>query len=261
MKKIVVLPIAMMVLALSASDAYATESKNNDNHGGLRANIGINARIDNDKERREADKKFEDNKSRDSRDYSDMGLFATVTAKSSNSITIKSNSTGTIYTVATADVSVRKHGEKDADMSDIAVGDSVFVRGEITDKTIAAKSIISVNIPKNAVIKKNLSGVAGVVTAVNGNTVTVKTKTDIVYTVDTDDARIRTRDDKDAATADIKVGDTVLVQGTIDNKSVDASVIIAIDEDSIKDKEIKAEAKVGFFHKIGLFFKSFFNKN
>jgi len=262
--KTTVLPIAMMVLALSATDAYATESKNNDNHGMLNANIGINARMDTDKRTTDKDmeKKWnDDNNARDQRGFSDMGLFATVTAKTSTTITVKANNNGTIYTVDTTEASVRKQGEKNADMGDIAVGDSVFVRGDTTDKTIEAKSIISVNLPKNAVVKKNLTGVAGVVTAVTGDTITIKTKTDVVYTIDADDARIRTRDDKDAATTDIKVGDTVLAQGTIDNKSVDASVILAIDEDSIKDKEIKAEAKVGFFHKIGLFFKGLFKKN
>lgn len=246
----------MIVLALSTTAAYAEDSKNNDNHGGLRANIGINARMDTDK--RDEEKRNSDDRQLFS---NNNGLFATVTAKTSSTMTVKANSDGAIYTVNTADTSVRKQGEKDADINDIAVGDSVFIRGEVSDKTIDAKSIISVNIPKNAVAKKNLSGVAGVVTNVNGNTITIKTKADVVYTIDADDARIRSKDDSDAEVSDVKVGDTVLAQGTIDNKSVDASVIIAIDEDSIKDKEIKAEAKAGFFHKIGLFFKGLFKKN
>lgn len=257
--KIMIFPVAMMVLALSAPVANATESKNNDNHGVLKTNIGINARMGTDN--RDTSKTDKDNWNRDEKSFYDTGLYGTVTAKNTSSITVKSHSTNELYTVTTKDASVRKQGEKDADMSDIAVGDSVFVRGEVTNNTIAAKSIISVNIPKNAVPKKNLNGVAGVVTAVNGDTIVIKTKAEVVYTIDADEARVRTKDDSDASVSDIKVGDTVLAQGTIDNKSVDASVIISIDEDSIKDKEIKSEAKAGFFHKIGLFFKGLFKKN
>lgn len=67
-------------------------------------------------------------------------------------------------------------------------------------------------------------GVAGTVSAVNGNTVTVTGKDGKTYTVDASGAKISKV--VDLSVSDIKVGDTVGVQGSVSGTTVTAKHIM-----------------------------------
>lgn len=64
---------------------------------------------------------------------------------------------------------------------------------------------------------------AGTVTAVSGNTITVTGKNGTTYTVDAGSAAITKN--MTVTAADIKVGDTLMAQGTLTGTSVAATVI------------------------------------
>lgn len=122
---------------------------------------------------------------------------------------------------------------------------------------------------KEKMTKHIITGTAGTVTAINGDVLTVQGKNDVVYTVTTANADIRHENNTDARVGDISVGDTVVVQGTLENTSIEAKTILAFDYNLEKAHEMKkemrvegkAEGKIGFFHRIGLFFKGIFRKH
>ena len=246
--------MAFVLLAFSATAVYAGDDADKDTTkwNGFQTSFGLNARVDADNNRDDNDEK---------RSY-DPGVLGTVTAKSGTTLTVKAGKEGTLYTVTTADAKIRTPGKGDATLSDIVVGDIILVQGDIDGTSIDASMIIDARLPKGTIIKKDMSGIVGIVTAVTGSTITVKGKNDITYTVDADQARIRHEGDDEAEVGDIDVGDTIIVQGAVNNTSVDATAIIAVDADTKAElkADLKAEGKTGFFHRLGLFFKGFFGK-
>lgn len=67
------------------------------------------------------------------------------------------------------------------------------------------------------------SGIAGTITDIDGDTLTVKGTNNIVYTVDADDAKIRGMAN---ATVKLEEGDNVFIQGVVSGTNVVASLII-----------------------------------
>ncbi len=249
---------AFMILALLTTSAHAETSITSDTtaRGGFWSTLGLDARTEN---------KIKYDTNREDKKYSyDPGVLGTVTAIGTTTLTVQAGKEGTLYTVNTVDATIKMPGKGDSSFSDISVGDTILVQGDISGTTIDATMIVNAKTPKGTRIQKNLSGIAGTVTVVSGTTLTVKGKNDITYTVDADSARVRHDGDEDSTLSDITVGDTVIVQGTVDKTSVDASVIITVDAETKAElkQDLKAQGKSGFFHKIGIFFKSFFgNKN
>lgn len=72
---------------------------------------------------------------------------------------------------------------------------------------------------------KHAPGVLGTVSAVNGNQITVAAKNKSVYTVDTTAAKIFKNRNTLIAITDIKVGDTVMAQGTVSGTAVTATTV------------------------------------
>ncbi|HEY0979888.1 MAG TPA: DUF5666 domain-containing protein [Candidatus Paceibacterota bacterium] len=265
-KKLAAMALIALVCSATAVHAESGTDKDTTKWNGFRTSFGLNARIDADNREDDnkngwGDRKQDKDTMNEKRSY-DPGVLGTVTAKSSTTITVKAGKDGTLYTVATADAKIRTPGKGEATLADIVVGDTVLVQGDIDGTSIDASMIIDARLPKGTVIKKDMSGIAGTVTAVTGTTITVKGKNDVTYTVDADQARIRHEGDDEATVSDIAVGDTVIVQGAVNSTSVDATAIIAVDADTKAElkADLKAEGKTGFFHKIGLFFKGFFGK-
>ncbi len=82
--------------------------------------------------------------------------------------------------------------------------------------------------PERSKIKRSI---IGTVSAINGNTIIIVSKSDIKYTVDAEGATImkdlgvNAKNPAIIKTTDIKVGDTIVVRGRINNKEIDADSI------------------------------------
>jgi hypothetical protein len=170
-----------------------------------------------------------------------MGVIGTVDTVSGNTITVttkarpnKDNttiSTSTMYTIDATSATVTKNGTAST-VSNIATGDMIMVQGTITGTNIVAKTIHDGLPPKgtrpmaNSIIQGNGQPiVAGAVTTINGNTLTITNKSNVTYTVDATNAKIATGNQA-STVSNIAVGDNVIVQGTINGNAVVASSII-----------------------------------
>lgn len=72
---------------------------------------------------------------------------------------------------------------------------------------------------------KHAPGVLGTVSAVSGNQITIAAKNKTTYTVDTTAAKIFKNRNTLISTADIKIGDTVMAQGTVSGTTVAATTV------------------------------------
>jgi hypothetical protein len=155
----------------------------------------------------------------------DPALIGTVTAVNGSTIIVKAGQNGTIYTVDTNNATVRT-----ATGSTIAVGDTVLVQGAINGTSVVATSVLSAKAKgdlKKQIID-NFTGIVGQITAINGTTVTVLGKNNVTYTITATNAKIWKNKNKMVALSDLKVGDTVIVQGTINGSAVTATNIYPI---------------------------------
>ena len=168
------------------------------------------------------------------------GVFGTVTAISGDTITLSSkgfgqNATATSGTVDATNATVTKSGAASS-VSAIAVGDTLMVQGTVSGDSVTATKIsdgLGMG-PGPA----RAPGVFGTVSAVNGTTLTVTSKTMMkgpsssgsssgtatTYTVDASNATV-VKDGATSTVSTIAVGDTVSVQGTISGDSVTATMI------------------------------------
>lgn len=109
--------------------------------------------------------------------------------------------------------------------------------------------------------ENRMPGIMGTVSAINGTTLTVTSKEGTVYTVTTTDAKFQFGKGSTATLADIKIGDTVLVQGTVTGTNVAAKTVldtrIAMEKFNEK-KEGNNGNHYGFFARFGNFFKNIF---
>jgi len=196
-------------------------------------------------------------------DDHDPKVFGTVTAVNGNTITITSkglglNAIATTYTVDATNAKIEKAGESTT-ISSIVVGASILVEG-----TINGTSIVATEIKFGKGDDKNLNPmlegngqpiIGGKVTAISGSTITVTNKSNIIYTVDLVNAKI-VKAGKTALVADILVGDTVLVQGTINGQAVVAASVI--DQGTINNPNGDNGKKKGFFKRFGGWFSRIF---
>jgi hypothetical protein len=150
-------------------------------------------------------------------------------------------------------------------VSAIVVGDMVMVQGTITGTNIVATNIRDndkVRVPKptpTPIIQGNGQPIiAGTVSAINGASLTVKTSSNITYTVDTTNAKIVKGGVASATLANVSVNDKVVIQGGINGTSVVASSVI--DQKASVDASANS-SKHGFggmFHGFGQFFLRIF---
>ncbi len=176
------------------------------------------------------------------------GVFGTVTSISGNTLTITSkmgtSTTPITYTVDATNAKVLKAGNNIL-VSNIAVGDTVMVEGKVTGTNVVA-TIIRDGVPN---MPPNWAGnddknerpkpgqnvplfqgngqpvVGGKITSVSGTSITITNVENATYTVDAANANII----KGGATTSVSslvVGDSIIVQGTINGTSVKAAQII-----------------------------------
>lgn len=206
-----------------------------------------------------------------------FGINGTVTAISGNTITVTTkvgpnapaSKPAKTYTVDATKATVTKNGANST-VSAIAVGDTVTVQGTATGTNIVAK-IIRDGLPQNDKKPGNppVQGngqpvVAGKVTAVNGNTITITNNSNVTYSVDATSAKILSPGVQSATISNIATGDNLIIQGTVNGTSVTASTIIDRKEVSPSVQPTTPPPQEGpkpkqvFFGGIGSFFKKLF---
>ncbi len=211
------------------------------------------------------------------------GVFGTVSAVNGTTITVTSKArpnrngsqgtatAATTYTVDATNATVTKSGAASS-VSSIAVGDTIMVQGTVSGSNVTATAIRDGlgnmgrgklgNSPQNPPIQGNGEPViGGSVSAVNGNTLTVTNKSNVVYTVDATNASI-IKMGTSTAISNVAVGDNLVIQGTVNGTSVTASSVI--DQGSTPAPAALGTANAapkphsGIFGAIGSFFSRLF---
>ncbi len=172
-------------------------------------------------------------------------VYGVVTAISGNIITIngkqelnlKANSTAsTTFIVDATNAKVIKNNATST-ISGILVGDTIRVQGTITGTNVIATVIHDGvgarglgNIRINDIGTSTFKGtgepvVAGTVSAINGNSLSITNKGNVSYVVDTTNAKI-TQGQNTITISNVAVGDMVYVQGTVNGSAVIATSVI-----------------------------------
>ncbi len=199
-------------------------------------------------------------------------LVGKVTSVSSTTLVVSGSqgfmkdSTTTSFTVNAANATIRK-GNSTSTLSSIAVGDTVMVRGTVTGTSIVATSIEAGMKSKGGEDKDHASStppftgngqpvVAGTISAITGTSITVTTKSNVSYAVDASSAKVL--QGKAASTVSaLKVGDEVIVQGTVNGTSITAASVISGKANANGNANGNGKGR-GFFASIGHFFASLF---
>jgi hypothetical protein len=155
-------------------------------------------------------------------------ILGTVTAVNGETLTVKAGTSGS-YTVDASAAKIRKGDEVQA-LSSISVGDTVLVQGAINGSSVIATMIVETKSGATIKpdVKENMSGVVGKVTAINGNTITIQARNDVSYTINAINAKFWKNKNNSSTIAEVKVGDLLIVQGTINGTSVNATNIIDV---------------------------------
>lgn len=256
--------IALLVGAGFALQVRAESKSGNDRNEdynevglkfGVEAGMGMGKMMSDDNNELQKEKRMGEYKPR---------IFGTVTAVSGNTITITSkgfgpNAASITYTVDATNAKIEKAGVAGS-IASIVVGDSISVEGTINGTTVVATSIKDgkgKSGEQNTILEGNGQPiVGGVVTAVSGSTITIKNKSNIIYTIDATNAKIN-KAGKAITTSDVVVGDTILAQGTINGTSV-VAVSIIDQSNTTNNKNGDNGNHRGFFRKMGDFFSRMF---
>jgi len=169
------------------------------------------------------------------------------------------------YTVNASGATIYKAGVAST-VANIAVGDMIMVQGTITGTNIVATTIHSgmnkgIKTPKptpTPLIQGNGQPIiAGVISAINGTTLTVTNQSNVTYTVNASTAKVQNKG-VISTLSTVAVGDNVVVQGAINGTSVTAYSVI--DQGTMPNAQSDDRpAGLGkFFGGIGRFFQGLF---
>jgi hypothetical protein len=163
--------------------------------------------------------------------FKGKGVIGTITQISETSIMLK-NRAGVMYTVDASKATVEKNGSVST-LADLLVGDMIMAQGTVTGMSVSATAIhdgikAGKGVTPGEMAYKPM--VAGIVASISGNTLTVTGKNAVVYTVDGTTAKVMKsilgKKPTTGVIADITVGDTVRVQGTLTGTNMVATTII-----------------------------------
>ena len=214
------------------------------------------------------------------------GVFGTVASISGNIITVNSTHrmgprtsagatttvtpTTTTYTVDATNATITKNNVAGT-ISSIVVGDTIMAQGTLTGTNLVATTIrdgVMTRTPGvggvNGQPSQNQTSpitgngqpvVAGTVSSISGNTLSITNKSNVSYTIDVTNAKI-VEGQNTITVSSIAVGDSVIVQGTVSGNSVVASSII--DQKISTTTTTGTQPNKGFFGSIGAFFSHLF---
>ena len=182
------------------------------------------------------------------------------------------------FTVDASNATVKKNNATST-LSVIVVGDMVAVQGTVNGTNVTATMIRDGGVGVGAMgrgqggpegqdkgrsatstpIVSPIQGngqpiIAGTLSAINGSSLTVSTKSNVTYTVDASSAKI-VQGQTVATLANLAVGDSVVIQGAVSGTSVTASSVI---DQKPATSAMPAKPHVGIFGGIGQFFKHLF---
>ncbi len=205
------------------------------------------------------------------------GVFGTVTAVSGNIITVTgmkgfgaTTTTTVTYTVDATSAKITKNNVAGT-ISSIVVGDKIMAQGTLTGTNLVATTIRdgvmsrgtktgTVTAPANKTPPITGNGqpvVAGTVSAISGSTLTITNKSNVTYTVDATNAKI-VQGQTTITVSGVTVGDSVVVQGTVNGSSVTASSVIDQKPATATTGGTTTQTHKGFFGSIGSFFSHLF---
>lgn len=193
-----------------------------------------------------------------------------VSAISGNILTViskqgfsRNDSATTTFTVDATNAKLLR-GNTTITLSSIAIGDTVVVQGAVTGTNVVATIIRDGKVGNGnegdnnqALLQVQGDGqpiIAGTVSAINGSTLTVANSS-VTYSVNATNAKIF-QGNNTILLSDVKIGDSVIVQGTVSDTSVIASTIL--DQNKIANKNVEQKPRLGFFGSIGQFFRRLF---
>ncbi len=157
------------------------------------------------------------------------GVHGVVTSIDGTTFTLKTVD-GTSFTVKAGDATIQKfekgEGPVGISLSDLEVGDSVGVRGEIDGTVVTATAVMSGSGEKGMGMHGHRGGhgVLGEVTAINGTTITLKSLDGTTYTITASDATVSRV--IEGSIADIAVGDRIGTHGTVEGTTITAKHIM-----------------------------------
>jgi hypothetical protein len=157
------------------------------------------------------------------------GTGGTITAIAGNSITLKTRDGQTAQVNVTDQTRFRK-GREDAKLSDLKVGDRIFVRGEQKDGVWQAEVVAER--PEGGMgqggmgmgrrggnFRENLGKtiIMGQITAVNGTQLTIQRPDGVSQNITVDENTSFRKDNESVTLTDLKVGDHVFGRGELKN--------------------------------------------
>ena len=180
--------------------------------------------------------------------------------------------TSVTYTVDATNAVVIKN-KTISKVSDILVGDTVKVQGVVNGTNITAVSIrdgvmMSEKGAENRGKEKIASStpmivgngqpiVGGIISAISSSTITITNKSNVVYTVNTSNAKI-VQGKNTILLSNLAVGDSVIVQGTVNGTAITASSIIDQNKSVKTESDKNKDMRKGFFGGMGQFFARLF---
>ena len=199
------------------------------------------------------------------------GIFGTVSSVNGTTLTVagklgpRDGSATSTYTVNAANATVMKNGATST-IASIAVNDTIMVRGAINGLNVTATEIRD-GFPGNGprgpqtdpIIKGNGEPVlGGTVSAINGSSLTITNKSNVTYSIDATNASIM-KMGTSTTISNVAVGDTLVIQGTVNGNSVTASSIIDRANVPVNSGATNApKPHMDFFGSIGAFFGHLF---
>ena len=220
------------------------------------------------------------------------GVFGTVSAISGNTLSVagragfNQTSTALTYTVDASNATVIKNGATST-VAAIAVGDTLMARGTVSGTNVTATLIrdgqfgrggmpgTPANANETNTQTPPIQGngqplVVGKIVTISGTTLTITNNSNVTYTVDASSAKF-SQGRNIIAVTNLNVGDSIIVQGTVNGNSVTASSVIDQARPAIStgtpgsNSETASapnanipQARHGFFGSIGNFFKRIF---
>ncbi len=224
------------------------------------------------------------------------GVFGTVTAVSGTTITLtakgfgpNASGSGSTYTVDASSATVEKDGAAST-LASVLVGDTVMVEGSVSGTSVTATRIMNGRPPmmegrghgrgegrgmRFGTSTENGMGiipagngqpvVAGSVTSISGTNFAIANKAGASFTVDASSATV-TKQGASSSVSAIAVGDTVIVQGTVQGSAIVANTVV--DHGTPPAERVTAITNAdgtqatprhrGFFGMFGGFFGRFF---
>lgn len=156
------------------------------------------------------------------------GVFGQVVSVTGNTITVNGKD-GKIYSIDATNAKIFKSKDNSLVITDIKIGDTLIVKGKVSGTTVSATVIKDGLWSASEVRHGKLPGVYGTVSAVNGTTITLTREDGKTYTVDASKAVItngvKAKKPAVITVSDIVIGDSVMVNGTVDGTNVKANKI------------------------------------